>query len=116
MQNTLCNVDFDRVPVANRGDWSANSGFRSDMADHQSSCRGGKATIGEQSHRLAQTRASKCGRDRKHFAHARSATRCFVTDHQYISRLDFVALDSSEVIVFAIEISCGIATLVSMIS
>src|SRR2546423_1707254 len=107
MQNTFGDIDFDRVPVANRGDRTAHRSFRSDMADHQAASRAGEAAIGEQRHRFAQPRSGKGSRDRKYSAHARSATRSFVTDHQYISRLDFVALDRSERIFFAIENSGG---------
>ena len=73
------------------------------MPGHQAVRRARKASVGQQRHGVTQSGAHQSRGDRQHLAHARPALRPFITNHQYITLLNLVAIDGRERRFFGIK-------------
>ena len=89
----LLDVDRDRVAVAHGRDRAAGKRFRRDVADHQSARRAAEAAVGDQRDGLAEALADDRGGDAEHLAHARTAFRAFVANHDDVAVDDLAPVD-----------------------
>ena len=82
-------------------------GFGSNVAGHEAVRGAAEAAVGEQRNGIAEPCADQRGGDGEHFAHAGTAFRSFVANHDDIAGLDSVFFDRSEGGFFAIEDASG---------
>src|SRR5579871_3951382 len=73
------------------------------MADHEASSRAAEAAVGEQGHGLAESFAHDRRRDAQHLTHTWAPFRAFVTDHDYVARLDLLVRDGGHCVFFRLE-------------
>src|SRR4029077_3089192 len=96
VERALGNVERDDVAIVYCGDGAAIRGFRRDMAGHESMGGAGEASVGQQSDRIAKSRADQgCGH-LEHLTHSGPALRPFVADHNNIASLDASILDGGK--------------------
>src|SRR3972149_181457 len=93
VDRALVGIEFDDVAVADQGDRPADRRLRPDMADAEAAGGAGEAAVGDQRHLVALTLAIERGRGGEHFAHAGTAARALVADHQHVAVLIFLVLD-----------------------
>src|SRR4029079_17116057 len=103
VERTLHRIDLDDVAVADQPDRAADRRLRPDMADAEPARGAREASIGDQRDFFARALAVKRGRGREHFAHAGTAARPLVADHQNIAFFVFAVLHRIEAGLFAVE-------------
>ncbi len=84
----LGNIEDDGVAVLYCSDGTATRGFGSDVASHETVRCAGESAVGEQRDGIAEALADERGGYREHFAHARTAFRAFVANHDDVARFD----------------------------
>ncbi len=79
------------------------------MADHQAARRAGKAAVGDERDRFAESSAHDRGGHAEHLAHARAAARPLVANHDDIAGPDCLTLHRGERGLLAVEHPRGTA-------
>ena len=97
----LCRVDGDRVALLDQRDRPAHRGLGRDVADDHAVGAAREAAVGDQADRVAEPRADDRRGRREHLAHAGSALRPFVADHEHVARLDLACEDRLEAVLLA---------------
>ena len=96
-------VDHDAVAVGDERDRAAVDRFGRDVADAEAVRAAAEATVGDERRVGAPARALHRAGDREHLAHARSALRAFVTDHDDVAGLDLARENLGHRRVLAVE-------------
>ena len=78
-------IDPDAIAVAQQRQRSADKGFRRDIADTHAARRTGKPSVGDQRDLLAHSLPVDQRGDAEHLAHAGTADRTFIADHQHFA-------------------------------
>src|SRR4029077_10243166 len=89
--------------IADRCDRAALDRLGSDVTSHQPAGCAGEAPIGEQRHLLPQALADDRRRHLQHLAHARTAGRALVADHDDVARADPPLLNRAEAFLLGLE-------------
>src|SRR5579859_675426 len=100
-------VDFDDVAVAQERDRPAHRRFGSDMANAETARGAREPAVGDQGYFTARALAGQRCRRRKHFAHAWTTTRTFITDDDDLAFLVGPLLHRLKGILFAVEATGG---------
>src|SRR5207237_534401 len=77
--------------------------FRRDVAEHQPARAAAEATIGDERDGFAQALSDQRRGHAEHLAHAGSAARAFVADHDHVAGLDLPVAHRRERVFFAFE-------------
>src|SRR6478609_9161300 len=96
-------VDFDDVAIAQQRDRTADRSFGTDMADAETARRAGEAPVGDQRDLAAHALAVKRSRGLEHLAHAGTAARPLIADHQHFAFAIGLVLDGLEALFFVVE-------------
>src|SRR4029450_9467341 len=93
VEGTFHRIDLDDVAVTNEPDRPPDRSLRTDVADAEPACCAGEASVGDQRDLLAGALAVQRRGGRQHLAHAGTAARSLVADHQHVAVLVFAVLD-----------------------
>src|SRR5260221_3926133 len=100
-------IDLDDIAVPQERDRAANGRFGPDMADADPAGRAGEPAIGDKRNLAAHALPGQRRRGGEHFAHAGTAARPLIADHDDLALFVGLLLDRLEGILFAIEAVCG---------
>src|SRR5664280_208558 len=103
VQGAFLGIELDDVAVAQQRNRPAQCRFRSDMANAEAAGGAGEAAVGDQRNLIALPLAIERSRGREHLAHAGTAARALIADHQNIAVLIFLVLDRVEAGFLAVE-------------
>src|SRR5258705_5748491 len=96
-------VDFDDIAVAQQRDRAADRRFRPDMADAEAAGGPGEPAVGDQRDLAAHALPGQRRSGREHFAHAGTAARPLIADHDDLAFFVGLLLHRLEGVLFAIE-------------
>ena len=96
-------IDGNGIAFAHERNRATHGRFRRDVPDDQTVRGARKAAVGDQADRIAQSGANQRGGRSEHLAHARTALRAFVANHDHIARMYLLREDRREAVLFGIE-------------
>src|SRR5216683_5903708 len=96
-------VDFDDIAVAQQRDRPTDRRFRPDMADAEAAGGTGEPAVGDQRDLATRALPGQRRRGREHFAHAGTAARPLIADHDDLALFVSPLLHRLEGVLFAIE-------------
>src|SRR5262249_53921266 len=96
-------IDLDAVTITHQRQRPADKGFRRDVTDAHATGRAGKASVGDQRHLLSHPLPIDQRRYAEHLAHARTANRTFVADHQHLTGGIVALSDRIDAALFVLE-------------
>ena len=103
IQPARFDIENDRIAVAHRSDRTAVGCFGRHVARHQAMGRTGEAAVRKQRDGIPQTGSDQCCSYSEHFAHAGSALRPLIANHNHVVVFDLTGLHGFEGVFFAIE-------------
>ena len=100
-------INQNHVSILDSGNRAADSGFGSDVADHQPMRCAGEAAIRHQTDLIAKTLTMERTGNGKHLAHTGTAARAFVADDNDIAGFDLGFKNRLHGVFFAFENTRG---------
>src|ERR1700753_159702 len=96
-------VDLDDVTILQQPDRATDRCFRPDMADAEAAGSTGGPPVRDESDRAPQALPGQCRRGGQHFAHAGTAARPFIANHNDLALFVGLLLNRLEGVLFPIE-------------
>src|SRR5262249_25196019 len=106
LEGALHRIDGDDVAVAHMRDRAADSGFRPDMTDAETTGGAGEAPVGNERDLPAHALSVEGSGGRQHLSHPGAAFWPLVTDHEHVAFPVLLFLDGLETRLLPVKAAC----------